>query len=422
MVVHLESTLDNGLRIITSNMPHTRCVSIVFFMGVGSRYEADSEAGVTHFIEHVCFKGTKKRRSSREISEAIEGIGGIINGATDKELTTFWSIVTSQYFNLATDVLVDLLQNPRFDAPDIDCERQVIIEEINASRDSPRQRVGMLIDEILWPEHPLGRDVAGNKETVTAITRKQVVDFFSNYYLPNSTVASVAGDVAHEQVLDVFNQALGNWKPGKPKSSFPSNDKQKASKVSIEFRDTEQIQICIGVHGPSLRNPHRFAATLLSIVLGEGMSSRLFTEVREKKGLAYDVHSYTDSLTDTGAMYIHAGVDPGRCAEALHAILDELSKLKDYIPDTELKKARELAKGRLLMGLESSRNVAVWLGSQALLTNEILTVDDIIPLIESVSVEDMKRLATQLFAREKLNLAIVGPVKKEERFADILKA
>ena len=419
--MYKETKLDNGVRIITSNMPHTRSVSVVFFIGVGSRHESDAEAGISHLIEHVCFRGTKKRRSCIEISEAIESVGGIINGGTDKELTTFWCMTASQHFLLAIDVLADLLRNPRFDAQDIDRERKIIIEEINMSLDSPRQRVGMLIDELLWPGHPLGRDVAGSKETVSAVARNQIIDFFSSNHLPNSTVLSIAGEINQEQVNDSLKQALNDWQPGKTTTTLPSKNSQVAAKLNIEFRDTEQVQMCIGVHGLSLRHPDRFAVNLLNTVLGEGMSSRLFTELREKQGLAYDINSYTDNLTDTGALIIHAGVDPERTEEALLAILEQLALLKENISENELRKAKEMTKGRLLLGLESSRNVAVWLGSQALLTNEILTIDDIIPLIEAVSLEDLKRVARQLLTTEKMNLAIVGPIKKEEHLADMLK-
>lgn len=419
--MYRESILDNGLRLITSNMPNTRSVSVVFFTGVGSRYEADSEAGISHFIEHICFKGTEKRRSAREISEAIENVGGIINAGTDKELTTFWCMVTSQHFHLAFDVLADLLRNPRFDAEDIDRERQIIIEEINMSLDSPRQRVGMLIDELLWLGHPLGRDVAGSKETVSTITRQQMLDFFSNHYIPNATVVSVAGNIKNKQVQEILQKTLRNWSQNKLTASFPSNARQEAARLNVEFRDTEQAQMCLGIPGLSLCHPDRFALNLLSIVLGEGMSSRLFTEIREKQGLAYDIHSYSDNLTDSGAMVIYAGVDPGRVEDALRAILDQLSQLKDNISEMELNKSKELAKGRLILGLESSRNVASWLGSQALLTNEILTVDEIVHRIEVITKEDLKRVARQLLTSEKLNLAIVGPIKEKETLAQMLQ-
>lgn len=419
--MYQKSTLNNGLRIITNSMPHTRSVSVIFFMGVGGRYEAESESGVSHFIEHLCFKGTEKRRTSKEISEAIESVGGIINGGTDKELTTFWCRVASQHFSLALDVLIDLVRNSRFDSKDIDRERQIIIEEINASLDSPRQRVDMLIDQLLWPGQPLGRDVAGSKETVTALTRQQMLDFFSLHHLPNNTVVSVAGDIQQEQVQDVLNQALGDWRPNKILAGFPSHDKQEAPRLRIEFRDTEQAHLCLGVPGLSFLHPDRFAVDLLSIVLGEGMSSRLFTEIREQQGLAYDIHSYADHFTDSGAVIIYAGVEPTRVESALGAILDQLSQLKERISETELNKAKELAKGRLLLSLENSRNVAAWLGGQEMLTNNILTVDDVISLVDAVTAEDLKRVAEQLLTGEKLNLAVVGPVKEEEPIAEMLK-
>jgi len=419
--VHQQSTLSNGLRLITSGMPHTRSVSIVFFIGVGGRYEAESEAGVSHFVEHLCFKGTEKRRSSKEISEAIEGVGGIINGGTDKEITTFWCKVASQHFPLALDVLVDLLRNPRFDAEDIARERQIIIEEINMGLDFPRQRVDMLIDELLWPAQPLGRDVAGSKETITAMTRQQILDSFSHHYIPNNAVVSVAGDIEPELVQDSLNQALGDWRPKKVLAGFPADDSQEKVRLHIEFRDTEQVQLCLGVPGLSLLHPDRFAVDLLSIVLGEGMSSRLFTEIRERQGLAYDINSYADHFTDSGAVIVHAGVDPSRFQSALRAILDQLAQLKEPISETEFVKAKELAKGRLLLSLENSGNVAAWLGAQEMLTNHILTVDEVISLVDSVTAQDLKRVAQQLLIGQRLNLAVVGPVKEEERTAEMLK-
>ena len=419
--MYQETKLENGLRLITSSMPHTRSASIIFYIGAGARYEADSEAGISHFIEHLCFKGTQKRRTSKEISEAIEGVGGIINGGTDKEITTFWCMVASQHFSLALDVLVDLLRNPRFDAKDIDRERQVIIEEINMSLDSPRQRVDMLIDELLWPGQPLGRDVAGTKETVSAITRQQMLEFSATHYTPNNTVVSIAGQIEDKQVTDTIHKSLGDWNPRAVSAGLPSKNSQNAARLNIEFRDTEQVHLCLGIPGLSLFHPDRFALDLMSIVLGEGMSSRLFTEIREKQGLAYDIHSYTDHLTDTGAVIIHAGVDPQRLEEALKAILHQLAHLKEHISESELNKAKEMAKGRLLIGLENSRNVAAWFGAQAILTNQILTADDIISMIKVITTADLKHIAEQLLVSNKLNLAIVGPVKKRELIAKLLK-
>ncbi len=420
-MMHEKTTLDNGLRLLTSEMSHTRSVSVVFFIASGPRYETDSEAGISHFIEHLCFKGTEKRRSSKEISEAIEGIGGMLNGGTDKELTTFWCRVTSEHFLIALDVLIDLLRGSRFDAEDIDRERQIIIEEINMSLDSPRQRVAMLIDELMWPGQPLGRDIAGSKETVASITRKQMLDFFSRNYLPNTTVVVVAGDIEQKRVHDTISRALVDWKPGEISAGFPNQGNQEAARLNIEFRETEQANLCLGVPGLSFFHPDRYAVDLLSIILGEGMSSRLFIEIREQQGLAYDIHSYADHFADSGAVIIHAGVDPSRTEDAIKAIIDQIAKLKEKISQDELKKAQQIAKGRLLLSLESSRNVAAWLGVQELLLNRIFTTDEVISLVEAVTTEDLKRVAQQLLTSEKLNLGIVGPVKEEERIANLLK-
>jgi len=419
--MHEKVTLDNGLRLLTSEMPHTRSVSVVFFIGAGSCYETDTEAGISHFIEHICFKGTKKRHSSKEISEAIESVGGMINGGTDKELTTFWCRVTSEHFLLALDILIDLLRHSRFDATDIDRERQIIIEEINMSLDSPRQRVAMLIDELLWPGEPLGRDIAGNKETIASLTRQQMLNFFSKHYLPNTTVVAVAGDIKQKQVHDAVSQTLAEWKPNKVQTAFPNKGIQEMPRLQLEFREIEQAHLCLGVPGLSFFHPDRYAVDLLSIILGEGMSSRLFNEIREQQGLAYDIHSYADHFADAGAVIIHAGVDPSRTEDALKAIIDQVAKLKEQISEAEINKAKEIAKGRLLLSLESSRNVAAWLGAQELLTNRILTADEVISLVEAVTIEDLKRVAHQLLTSEKLNLAIVGPVKREEPLAKLLK-
>jgi predicted Zn-dependent peptidase len=392
----------------------------MFFIRMGSRYETESEAGTSHFIEHVCFKGTRQRRTSREISEAIEGVGGVINGGTDKELTTFWCRVTSQHFQLALDVLVDLLRHPRFDAQDIDRERQIIIEEINMSLDSPRQRVSMLIDELLWPGLPLGRDIAGSRETVAALTRRQMLGFFSRHLSPNNIVVAVAGDIEQNQVQDCVSHMLGTWKVRRVFAGFPSNVNQHKARSIVEFRETEQAQLCLAVPGLSFFDPDRYAVDLLSIILGEGMSSRLFIEIREEQGLAYDIHSYADHFSDTGALIIHAGVEPRQVETTLKAIIKELEKLRKPVSQVELGKAKEIAKGRLLLSLESSRNVAAWLGAQELLTDRILTADEVIGGVEAVTADDLKRVAGQLLKGEKLNLAAVGPISSDKSLAKLL--
>ena len=279
--MYQKTTLDNGLRLITANMPHTQSVAIGFFIGAGSRYETDAHAGISHFIEHLCFKGTSKRPTSREISTAIEGVGGILNGGTDKELTVYWCKVAKPHFHLALEVLVDMLLNSRFAPGDIEKERQVIIEEIHMSNDSPSQRVGMLIDELLWPQHPLGRDIAGSKESVNAISRDMLSGYLAGHYQPGNTVISVAGDIQQLEVVSAVNQALSNWSKQQPHPEYPAYQENMFKRLQIEERDTEQVQLCLALPGLPLLHPRRFALDLLNVVLGEGMSSRLFTEIRD---------------------------------------------------------------------------------------------------------------------------------------------
>ncbi|TET38217.1 MAG: insulinase family protein [Dehalococcoidia bacterium] len=419
--MYQKSVLENGLRIITSSMPYTYSVCIMIFIGAGSRYERAEEVGSSHFIEHLCFKGTERRATSKEISEAIEGVGGMLNGGTDKELTVYWCKVARPHFLLALDLMVDMLRNSRFDAQDMEKERQIIIEELNMSMDSPPQRVNILIDEVIWPNQPLGRDVAGSKETVAALRREMLLEYLSRQYVPNNTVVSVAGDIGHEEVKASLSSVFGDWTTGTPQPLFPAEESQDEPRLHIEHRNTEQAHLCLSLRGLSTFHPDRFNLDLLNVILGEGMSSRLFLEIRERRGLAYDIHSYVDHFLDSGAVTIYAGVDPKRIDATIEAILEELRRLKDGVPALELAKAKELAKGRLLLRMEDTRNVAGWMGGQELLTGRILTVDEVVSIIDAITAEDLERVARVLFITEKLNLAIVGPIAGGDRLGSLLQ-
>lgn len=414
-------TLDNGLRVVTNAMPHMYSVCIGILIGVGSRYEADSETGVSHFIEHLCFKGTQKRATAKEISEAIEGVGGILNGGTDKESTLYWCKVPQPHFQLALDVLTDMLLNSRFDSQDIEKERQVIIEEINMSWDSPPQRVGMLIDELLWPNHPLGRDVAGNTKSVAAVTRDMILGYLQGHYLPSNTVVTVAGNIEHQEVVTAINQALGKWTNQQPHPGYLAYEERMAQRLHIETKDTEQVHLCLALPGLSFSHPQRFVLGLLNVILGEGMSSRLFVEIRDKLGLAYSIHSYIEHFLDSGAISIYAGVQPKNLKVAVKAILEQLSQLKEKIPEAELVKARELSKGRLLLRMEDSSRVAGWFGGQELLTGRILDVDQVISIIDAIDTEQLGQLAQRLLTGERLRLAVVGPIADSEPLEELLR-
>ena len=413
--------LDNGLRIVTSTIPNTYSVCVTIFVGTGSRYESDEEAGISHFLEHILFKGSQRWATPRELSEAIEGVGGILNGGTDKELTVYWTKVARPHFQLAVDVLSDMFRYPRFQPEEVEKERQVIFEEINMSRDSPSQRVDLLIDEVLWPNQPLGRDVAGSRETINRQSRQNLMDFMSRQYLPVNTVIAVAGDIGHDEVVERLHQSFDSWTGGQPKHWYPALDNQNSPRFQVEDMETEQANICLGLKGISGRHPQRFTLGLLNVILGEGMSSRLFLEIREKRGLAYEIHSYPQYFLDSGSFIVYAGIDPKKLESGIEAIIQELARLREPIPEAEVVKAREFFKGRMLLRMEDTRSVAGFLGGQLLLTGNILTVDEIVTRIDAVTAEDMQNLAKELMVTPKLNLAIVGPKTNTEPLQRLLK-
>lgn len=414
-------TLDNGLRIITSPMPYTRSVSVCIYLGVGSRYESDAEAGVSHFIEHILFRGTEKRPYSKDISSVIEGVGGILNGGTDKEVTVYWCKVAQPHFQIAMDVLSDMILHSKFEKDDIEKERRVILEEIGMSRDSPHQLVGMLIDEILWPDHPLGRDVAGSRESVAGISRAQMLDFLNCEYSPQNTVISIAGNIQHEEAVADVSQLLGGWASHEMCLDYPPYQEKENPGLVLEYRETEQSHLCLAVPGVSLLDPRRFTLDLLNVILGEGMSSRLFLEVRDRLGLVYNVHSYLDHFHDSGAWTVYAGVDPKNLVTGIKAILNQLTLLKESVSEEEITKAKELSKGRLLLRMEDSRSVAGWTGGQESLNNSILSVEEVVENIDKITADDMAKLARELLISEKVRLSVVGPVKSEDNLADLLK-
>jgi predicted Zn-dependent peptidase len=411
--LYKKTVLDNGLRILTESMPHTHSASICIFLGVGSRYEPPAKAGISHFVEHVLFRGTPRRPTSCDVSTAIEGIGGVLNGGTDRETTVYWCKVPQPHFAMGLDVLCDMLRHSKFESGDIEKERTVIIEEINMSYDSPSQRVGLLIDELTWAGHPLGRDIAGTKATVSDIKRRDLLDYVCRHYQPTSTVIAIAGNINHDEVVVALQQQLGDWTGSGQRQVFKPYKEVSAERLDVEYRDIEQTHLCLALPGLSIFHPHRFTLNIMNVILGEGMSCRLFTRVRDQLGLAYSIHSFTEYLADTGALTVYAGVDTSKLNLALESILAEIMRLREEdITEEELTKAKELAKGHMLLRLEDSRNVAGWLGSQEIITEKVLTINKVVAILDAITARDIKSLAEELLKPEKLRLAVVGPVKK----------
>ena len=419
--MYQRTTLDNGLRIVTEHMPHTRSASICIFIGAGSRYETDALGGVSHFVEHMLFRGTERRPSSCDISAEIEGVGGTLNAATDRETTMYWVKVPQPHFKGGLDVLCDMLLASRFDPADLEKERAVIIEEINMSYDAPSSRVGLLIDALMWRSHPLGRDIAGTKRSVGGLSRAALISYMEQRYRPERTVVSIAGRVTHKEAVAAVKARLGNWAaPGQTKGFQPYIAKP-GRRLKVERREIEQTHLCLSMPGLSVFDPRRYTLDILNVILGGGMSCRLFTRVRDELGLAYSVSSYAEHLSDTGALTVYAGVDTTKLILALEAIAGELARLRDEtVSDAELTKVKELAKGRLLLRLEDSRSVASWHGAQEITLGEIPTVDEVVAKIEAVTAGSIRQLAAELIRPEYFRLAVVGPVKELAGLRNVL--
>ena len=417
-----KTTFPNGLRLLTAPMPHTRSVAVSVYVGAGSRYETPEQAGLSHFIEHLCFKGTERRPTPQEVFQVIDGVGGTINAATDRELTVFYCKVARPHFELALDVLADLVRRPIFEPAELEKERRVVMEELAMVADSPGQQVDVLLDETIWPGQPLGRDVAGSDASVRALSREQALAYLAHQYVPNNVVVSIAGAIDQRRAVELVGAAFGDWARGVPGGWFPAVNGQRAPRVNVREKSSEQAHLSLALRGLPLAHPDRYALSLLSVVLGEGMSSRLALELRERRGLCYDVHSYVSYFQDAGAFAVYAGVDPSKAKEALAALLEQLARVRDEAPgEEELHRVKELAKGRLLLRMEDTRAVSDWLGAQELLLGRVRSVDEVTELLDAVTADDVQRIARQTFAGEGLNLALVGPFRSEGPFARLLK-
>ena len=420
--MYQRTALDNGLRVLTAEMPHTRSVSMFIVVGAGSRYEPAEKAGLSHFLEHLPFKGTRSWPTALAISEAVEGVGGMMNAATDREMTSFWCKVASVHADRALPVLLDLVLHPLLDPVEMEKEREVIQDELRVTNDYPAQVCDLLIDRALWPDQAMGRDVGGTAETVAAITLDDVRQYMEQQYRPNNTVVGIAGAISHCDAVAMVEAAAAHWEPApvlewEPASAPPSD----APAILLERRATEDTSLCIGMPGLALSDPDRYAATVFNGILGDGMSSRLFQNLRENLGITYDVHSALSNYRDCGALVVSCATEPSRAATAIAAVREELLGMTISPPDAEVHKVREYIKGRLLMRLEDSRSVAAWLASQEFLLNAIDTPDQVAECIDRVSPDDVLRAAHRLVNCDALRLAVVGPHDDVAEFETALR-
>lgn len=397
-------------------MPYMKSVAIVFGIGAGSRYEIQKYQGISHLIEHMLFKGTNKRKNTLEISQAIEGIGGEINASTSKETTHIYAKVPQKQFKTAFDVLADIILNSVMREDDLRKEKNVIIEEIKKYEDIPEELVEILLDRIMWKNHPLGRSILGDEKSVSNIQREDLLSYKNRFYCPNNLVISVAGNIKIAEVILQIEKYFKRTENGEIKKYLPVKDNQKTTQIGIKFKKSKQTHLSFGFPGISRLDPDKYSLDLLDIILGSGLSSRLFQKIRVEKSLAYDIHSFVQYFNDTGSFNIYAGISSNKIKETIQTILEELNKMEeDVLKEDELRKAKEMYKGVLSLSLESTLSNAFWLGNRMLLCGRPSTFDEIKGKIEEVKVKDIQRMAQNIFTKDKINLSIVGPFKEKDK-------
>ncbi len=415
-------TLSNNLRVVLTPLSQLKSATAIVFVGAGSRYENKNNNGISHFLEHMAFKGTVKRPNAFEISSIVDGIGGEFNAFTSKENTGYYIKASSSHLKLVLDVLADMTQNSKFEVAEIEKERGVIIEEINMYEDSPQRKVSEVYESLVWGDQPLGWDISGNKEVIRKLKRSEFLDYFGKHYRPNNIVISIAGNLEKQETLELVRDYFGKMKTEKVPQFLKVKENQTKPKVDVKYKKTDQAHLCLGARTFRFDHPDRFKLGVLNAILGGGMSSRLFINVRERRGLAYYIHSSIESYQDTGTLVAQAGADLARIEDCVKVILEELAKISSSkIEENELNKAKQYIKGRITLELEDTRNVAWNFGSQELLEKRIRTPEEIFKEVDKVSATDLQKLSQDLFVNNKLNLAVIGPFKERNKFERIFK-
>lgn len=414
--------LPSGLRLLVLPMSGTSTVAFFLAVGTGSRQETPELAGISHFLEHLFFKGSKNRPSTRQISEAIDGVGGEMNAFTSKEVTAFYAKASRRHAELIVDVISDMVLHPLLDPKEIDRERGVVIEEINMYEDTPMRSIGETFEETLYGQHAIAHPVIGTKENITRFSRDTIVRYLQRQYRAQSVVACLAGDIDPAEGVAVLRRALRALPGGRSVPPKPFRRSFGRDRLRLKEKATDQTHVVLGVPGISALHRDRPVVDLISAILGGGMSSRLFLEVRERRGLAYAVHTSPDYFVDTGYVATQAGVDSGKLLDACRVILAEHAKLRGTrVRSAELTKAREFAKGRLLLALEASDEVAQFAALQEVLLSRILTPDDIFRRLDAVEPSDVQRVARRAFADRQFRLAAIGPTLPERDLSRVLE-
>jgi len=407
--------LANGTRIASVEMPYMRSVSVGIWVSVGGRHESEKQSGISHFLEHLLFKGTK-RRNAKRITEAVEGLGGYLNAFTTEDHTCYYAKAAAPHLPDLCDVLSDMYLESVFAPAEIERERDVIREEILMYRDHPAQHAQELLTETMWPQHPLGRPLTGTVDTISHFKRADLMDFRTRHYTGANTIVTVAGPVYHERVVELFAPPLSRLPRGRAPRFLRARRHEGPAHLSLHTQETEQTQLAMGFHAFGRADDRRFALKLLSVILGENMSSRLFQKLRERHGWCYNVQTSMVTLADTGAIHVYAGLDPANLEKALRLILKELESICHKAPSrTELKKAQDYTIGQTLMGLESTSNQIMWMGESVIGYGRVLDPSDVERRIMAVTPDEVQQTACYCLSRAKLGLAVVGPFKDRDK-------
>lgn len=425
---HTKTTLANGLRVISVPIPTSESVTVTVWAGVGSRHETPKIGGISHFLEHMVFKGSQKRPTAQAIAESVDAIGAEFNAGTSKEWTNFYIKARNANVEHAFDVLSDMVLHPILREEDIEREKGVILEEIAMYEDTPTAKIGDNFENLIFGGHKLGMDIIGTRESVKGIKKTDFVNHRKKHYYSNNLLVCVSGGVKNEDVVSLTKKYFGELKKGKT-DSYASRVEKFAKKqtrpaVLLDSQKREQAHFIVGFIGEKRGNPDRFAAEVLTAILGGGMSSRLFTEVREKRGLAYSVRSSVENYVDTGYLETYAGVDLKKVDEAIKVILHEIYSLRDgvhVISDAELTKAKEFIKGHFALSLENTRRINHFLGEEELIMGRVETPEVVYKGIDAVSIDDILAVAKKILVPSKLNLAIIGPYKDQARFEKLVR-
>ena len=415
-----KTLLPNGLRVVTAPMPQAKSVACFVMLAAGSRYETRDTNGIAHFSEHMFFKGTEKRPTARHIAGEIDSIGGEFNAFTGKEYTGYYVKCAAEHRDVALDVLVDMLRNSKFEPAEIEREKGVIVEEMNMYYDTPRDFLEGVYDELLYGDQPLGWDIIGTKETVRAATRETFLEYLDRWYRAPRMVAGLAGAIGDDAVSRV-GELLGDVRNGTGSMPASAVWSQDAPQVKIHSKASDQAHVRLGVHSYPIDHPDRYALSLLATVLGGGMSSRLFTEVRERRGLAYYVYGYNQGYTDAGTLFAQGGVDIDRIDEAVSTIVKEFGRIAaEPVEADELEKARNFAKGRLVLSLEDPKGTILFGLRSEVLEGRIREPDEVLAGFDAVTLEDIQRVAQDVISENRLNLAVIGPFHEPARFEELL--